>query len=810
MNWPPVNYLLIALIAILTIILVINLLYRDGDSLVESFDSNTSINVRLTYKKSLDYTDGLIWSNKLETLDNNLVFPLSFWNPKLSGGDGYLMLGDAISLTNTYNAPDHATILVTGDTPAPISYTKIVDIPNPNLDEISAEAFNDYILLINSVKSFSKDHLQTMRNLLIDIRDLLPSYRDMLNAQMITQLTSNIQVQRYINIINGQHGEFYMYDTGVNFVDSTFLTPLQVNNIMLSCWGANTCVQPSTAVPKSGTDGYRTYHVLASNVDVITASTSQLNKYNEKSYTWPQPYSDEASTTKYFSNGSDYIVTIPQGCRIIYTNGSANGIDIAVNTTPNDQGAGGLNSTGVNPPSIYDIVINNNPELTFNKHIVHNPIKVSLNTLITSQTLSIKMDAIIAEAGKVASSAFTDVLSGFKTAIAAYVDNGNAMVIYNNYVAAVTCKANNYPQYVWDFVNAADINNTIAASTDPNDMHEFIAAKVNTIAYGWDASVSADMAQMLRKLSNYVIILDYLMGGDVGNIPLLIYRPEPPHDGYISLGDVVVTRASDVEYINEYPRLACIPATCVKQVRPWKSTDLIYENIGSGQYYALYNNPYTGTFKTVTTQGDMPDGMVCKVIACVQGPGEIDKLIKSDKCARKAAEINKNMRDSAPLVNQLAYSAEDEYTLNKIAKRDTNIAAVRKGVDLITAHDAQVDAVNAVTSRRVFDTYLSQQASNIDNLLTNLEKRNDIAVNLKLPPRFNMMQVLIDIINKSALRDKEALIARLLASQKGKKQEISPAELKSRLNEALDHCPELNPNMIKKSVINSICYGCNI
>ena len=743
-------------------------------------------------------------------LSNNLVSPISFWAPNLKTNKniGYLKLGDTISTDNNFIPPTNELVVVKGDTLPPSSYTKIAQISNPTLDSLSPTQRNNYISLMTNIKN--SNNTNAISAAFSNILNILPSMQDSIRANMLQKVLSNIAVYRYSSVVYGW-GDFYLtnfykyhgnvqHNTGEvmpndDFIQNyNFLTDVTNNGSRkYSNWYSGTWKAGFIQIPNNYSSIIQTGQKDDSNNSTLITHTDNFTSSGV-------PY------------GTEYLLVLPMGFSITYKDDDTNRKITTISTNIESVDFNSVNPNSINttissvPQST--IQYNDGNGYTFINTIINQPISIPLNQLISSSDITTAINNAIFSIKEFVNPQLIDQFKNITSSISDYLSS--VSVIYNNNVNVVRCVNPARPDEIWNFINSGkvqiSVDNAFAAS---------VADKINTINFSFDSANATNsvkpFAQFLSKLTDYVDILSTFDPKTVKDIPLVIYRPVSKTPDYVGLGDIVFGAETDLNTVNEYPTLACIPSTCVKDIRRWKSTDMVYEN--TSPYFAIYYNPYTGTFRTSTVRNQLPDGMVQKVISCIQGCKSVDNLIKSDQCAKQIAKKNSNIIADTPIMDTAALDEEDEYYISKIAQRDNKIGTIKDGIQLLKLRSDQTDSISKAQSRQALQSYLDNQAANINDVRGRLQQdagHTQVNVNIPANYKIDVVKAVVKTIQNSNLPNKDDIIARIIASQNGKNKLVSKDELNAKMDDVLSHCPEINPNLIKKSVIRNLCYGCNI
>lgn len=796
-NW--FIYLLLSVILILFIILYLNINASNMQQ-IESFE-----NEKIAKIKTLEYDINPLWTNKITSIKSkNLVSPISFWSPnlKLTSTLSYFKIGDTISTTNNYNKPDKEIILVKGDIIQPQKFTKIVEIKNTELENLDQTQFQNYIHLATNITDYNniillKQNFNNIINILSESNML-----NTMRSNMMREVLSNIAIYRYSGISNGFEDSFYV--NSINLSNSSFIDNNN-NNITTNYtnWVADTTWTEQNNISREYSKFIvtkNTYH------DIKNKTHKYINRENINIY------SQGISKGSYHGHeySDDYMLIIPMGFKVNYISPHRNPINII--STPENIDFNTNNQLNINTtinikPNNQLITNDNNNNIKFNNFIVDYPIEISLNKIINYIDIKNNINNIIHNISNIIT---VDLRNEFTKALE-YIESyiNTKKITYHNYVNIITCNYNDYPQYIWNLGDSGYIEISI-----DNKFESSVSKKIDTINFSFDNNdihSTNEFSLYLNKINNYINILSKLSSNQINEIPLIIYHPISSDNNYISIGDIVVNKESQLEKFKEYPSMACIPSSCVKNIRPWKTTDIIYEN--ANPYFAIFYNPYIGTFKTVTAQNTLPDGMIQKVVSCIESCKAVDNLIKSDQCAKQISNQNKNVIGNTPIIDTSYYDEEEGYYLDKISRRDNNIKTLKDGIQIIKLRSDQVDSISKAKSRNQLQSYLDTQAANINTVRSNLENDyNTIKLNVNIPANYkiDIVSKVITAISDSNIPNKDDIIAKIIDTQQGKNNYVSKEDIDARMNDILSHCPDINPNLIKKTVINNLCVGCNL
>ncbi len=257
--------------------------------------------------------------------------------------------------------------------------------------------------------------------------------------------------------------------------------------------------------------------------------------------------------------------------------------------------------------------------------------------------------------------------------------------------------------------------------------------------------------------------------------------------------------------------IACVPSQCVKDIRDWLASDKVFEYNQGGVYWALYKNPYTGTFIAVNQQ-KLPSGKVSKVIACVAKCNAVEELQKADDCARKYYQINKNITNNLTQTPDLVASTEEEIYLQKIKEQSDNITRLKQRAQQMQVNIDKADIVNAEMNKAKLQNYVDSQKRNIDLVVKQLEKdKNKIKTDINVP--IAAINKLINIINNLetlSLEQKQTLIDKIITNATQlSNNTITSSQYNANLNSIIRSCPQYDlSGLVKKTLVSDVCYGC--
>jgi len=321
---------------------------------------------------------------------------------------------------------------------------------------------------------------------------------------------------------------------------------------------------------------------------------------------------------------------------------------------------------------------------------------------------------------------------------------------------------------------------------------------------------------ILEPIKQFSKFQSDLSNNSIDNLPLKIYKPiAPPR--YRSIGHIFCNIQSQIAEIKSQAQagngICCVPDHCVKDVRNWNVADKVFEYNKDNIYWAIYLNPYTGTFISTNTN-QLPEGKVVKVVACVKKCTVVEELKKADECARKYYNINKKIKNEVKLSPDIVTNQEEEYYLDKIKAQSDSIARLSsKAQDMqITLDKANI--VNKEMNKNKLQTYVDTQKNNIDIIMKRLVKdKNSIQTNINVPlPILNKTIKMIQTSKDIPEEQKVALVSKLINNEKMMESNIiNKTEYEQTINKVLSSCPEYDlTGLVKKDLVSDVCYGCDM
>jgi len=289
-------------------------------------------------------------------------------------------------------------------------------------------------------------------------------------------------------------------------------------------------------------------------------------------------------------------------------------------------------------------------------------------------------------------------------------------------------------------------------------------------------------------------------GGPISLPSLYIYKPNPPQ-GYVALGHVFCNSISELQKIIDSENVACVPSHCVKEIRDWVVNDKVFEYNSNNVYWAIYFNPYIGTFISTNTNAQkLPEGKVCKVVACVTKNNTVDKLVKSDECIRQYYNLNKKSAEKSPISSKLVSDQEEVFYLEKIKSQSDNITRLQQRSKQMQTDIDKSTIINREMNKHKLQEYTDTQKRNINIIMQKLKNDNNkIQTNINIP--LKTLNDIINMINNLPKDQQEAIISVL---------DSNNILTKPQMNQIINSCPQYDlTGLIKKSTASDVCYGCD-
>lgn len=351
-----------------------------------------------------------------------------------------------------------------------------------------------------------------------------------------------------------------------------------------------------------------------------------------------------------------------------------------------------------------------------------------------------------------------------------------------------------------------NFNNDIV-SYIPNSMYSILSNPTFTTKSRAQESISKKIAKIINNINKFVNFVNDITNNKIGDFPIQIYKPIAP-DNYTTMGHIFCNISSDLDKIINSNNIACVPSHCVKEIRDWTTNDKIYEYNKNGKYFAIYFNPYTGTFVSTNVNAQkLPDGKMCKVIACVAKCNAVEDLEKADDCARKYYNINKQSLANTPLTSSLVSSKEEEYYLDKLQTQSDSITRLKQRAQRMQTDVDKATIVNREMNQNKLQDYVDVQKRNIDIIMKRLQDdKNKIKTDVNISEdTLNALMQMIQNSNSLSSEQKATLLKKITNSQK-----LPNDEYDKNFSQILASCPQYDlSELVTKQKASDVCFGCD-
>ena len=853
---------LIYICLIIVILIIIRIIYTTFYFNVENFAiNNEDATDLLTKIKSYNVQKGInlnssdlemkipYWTNYFYNLRNpsNLVKPLAFYKPILTiNNNNYAKLGDIISINNDYSLPKDTqfTILLkknSSDIKIPLNFDLIVNTntnintntnTNSNSDSDSNSNLNsNYLQYINGLDNTVLDNISnnllTCSTTIDDLDFLIQNNMSDLNTNFSNMIYTNglitidnkkIPIIRFLNnikknstsnlskddsgndnslfesiikidkeiekIIEGFEDDYTDFLPDINKSLSTNITKSNTQNPNSNNNSINYEINSnSVLILPAGIQGYIRYTdnsnsdktidiSIPANLDSLQGKSNIINNLSFKPYdnitsdnikiiTYP---SQDQSLFSYISTTKviNYVRTLCTDIKNIYSQKNISSLLSYLKLAPNIEIVKSI-------LTIIDIYLKkkNINNLTI-QDFLNDLKKANINIDDTSNLLGLIIYII-----KKMTLTYNLTYISFKPSDIDIVSNAKMQITitsFNNDIVS------NIPESKYSILDNTEYIPLIS-NILPN-ITKFLQFITNS-----SGSYSAGASDNSKILP-----------------PICIYKPIAP-DGYLSLGHVFCKSEDELEHIIKSKNVACVPSNCVKEIRDWLINDKVFEYNSDDSYWAIYLNPYTGTFISSNTKGQLPEGKLCKVVACVTKNNTVDKLKKADDCIRKYYNINKQAAYNSPISSKLVSDQEEVFYLEKIKSQSDSIARLQQRSKQMQTDIDKSTIVNREMNKHKLQDYTDIQKRNMDIIMKRLkDDKNKIQTNINIP--LETLNDLINIINNLPPEQQKPLIDLLDSNNIITKQE---------LDQIKNACPQYDlSGLIKKQMASDVCYGCDV
>lgn len=322
-------------------------------------------------------------------------------------------------------------------------------------------------------------------------------------------------------------------------------------------------------------------------------------------------------------------------------------------------------------------------------------------------------------------------------------------------------------------------------------------------------SLQGAQSRFNANINETIQFASALVNNQIDYFSLQIYAPQAPK-GYIALGHVFCNVASDLAKIKTMNNVACVPEHCIREMRDWVAADKVFEYNQGGIYWALYRNPYTGTFVAVNKPG-LPSGKVYKVVACVAKCNAVDELKKADECARTYQKLNQKL-EAGTATPDLVASTEESIYLDKIKTQNDNIITLDARARQLQTDINKADIITEEMNKAALQKYVDTQKRNIELVADRLERdQNKIETRITIPIA-TLNKIIGTIQNLEALstEQKRTLVDKIVGNaQAANSGLLNQQQYSANLNNILRSCPSYDlTGLVRKSLVGQVCYGC--
>ena len=812
--------LIIIFVVLLLLILLIKFLYNHYVNNTNTIDTletfNNAIDLLNKYK-SIDVsvinddssleTSIYQWSTLLQNMqeDSNKIKAIGLYKPNVViNGITYSKLGDMLSLNSDFSPPlkDDFTLLLnrsSSDIKTPIDYNLIVSFGNNNLPTYYRELQDK---IDNTNLAAIKTSLNNCINYNYYLQSIINNNKNNITSNIVDIITSqmdfmiNTQSIKLLNILDNNQ--------------DTMKYPIDNNTVIVLPLGLDISIKSAD-----------TYY------DIMWNNNINLNKIllhkNNIAFLPNNNFKNVPDTSKlnYKTFENINIFQFIQSEIITYLQNICNDIINIYNNTTNTKLLVYLNlTTNMSDVKVILQVLNNIQQDTqFNLEIDNANNETDEDTNINTYTNN-KTYTDTIRANKNIDTNFNNTelyiqLNQFKNTNT-FLGNIITLILDNNktyYYNYVKFKPSELIFFDYSKTNPEI---TLTASSSVVIKNDSLLDNINSIFKNMSYNINNLNANrtIFLKIKPHLYNLSQFQNSIADNtldfFPLQIYEPVAP-PGYVNLGHIFCNTKDDLNKIKSSNNVACIPIHCAKDVRDWVASDKVFEYNKNNVYWALYKNPYIGTFIAVN-KSQLPPGKVRKVIACVAKCTAIEELTKADNCARKYQQINKSIMDTVMQPQDLVGNTEDQIYLNKIKSQSDNIARLKNRAQQMQISIDKSNIINEEMNKSKLQDYVDTQQRNIGLVVKKLENDNNtIKANINIP--IEALNNIIDTINNLdtlSQIEKENIINKVVTNAtKLSNNTISQSQYNNNLNQILRSCPQYDTSsLVKKDLVADVCYGC--
>lgn len=780
----------------------------EGLEVFEGFDGNAnaidllnkykSIEAQLSGSSSSSDIELSInpWTTKLHNMQTTQqVKAIGLYKPHLViNGEKYAKLGDMISLNTDYSPPNknEFTLLVKkigSDIKAPVNYNLVVNFGNSNVPSF----YYQYDRFLNSQNNLSivMNNLNNCLSAISNLNNLITNNQNNITTMIKNLISSQVKLQ--IGSANPVILSSIM-NMPVNTISGGLLqTPISSTTNIILPFGIDAAITTSD-------NQYNVNCGMSFDINNTITPDSLISQIQPNS-----PFRN------FNSNNFKITTTSPINIfALIEPNDIVTYLQNLCNDILTIFGQTNINSDFVTYLNLADSIDGVNSVLSAVSTLQRNA-TILPGLANSTPTVAITLNT-------------TNIFAG-NSIISAYA-NTNANTLLGGILNIIINKTTtfNYPSISFtpnDLVysnlpgGSTSVIGIINGITDAKGItiNNFSSSMMDNIAFNINsnspeiASIATNVIPHLSQLFEFQTALN---NGSIDYFPLQIYEPIAPPN-YTALGHVFCNTARDFYKISTSGNMMCVPSQCVKEIRDWQASDKVFEYNQSGVYWALFKNPYTGTFIAVN-QPQMPVGKVCKVVACVAKCTAVDELQKADECARKYQQINQSIMKNVTTAPDLVSSAEEEIYLKKIKTQSDNIARLKQRAQQMQITIDKADIVNEEMNKNTLQDYVDTQKRNIDLVVKQLEKdKNKIKTDIHVP--VNALNQLINIIkdtNTLNAQQKQIIVNKIVSNATQLSNNIiTSTQYNANLNKILQSCPQYDlTGLVKKDLVSNVCYGC--
>jgi hypothetical protein len=732
------------------------------------------------------------WSTKLYNLTNQNIQtrPLGLYKPHLNiNSKRYMKLGDMITLNTDYSPPSNNdfTVLLNKTNSSfstPVKYNLLVNFGSSNTPGYYYDIQNAVNLNtdlnavfdnITSLQTLTQSIIATsnittsseiVKNLVIEnstisignssipisnvteiAQNNLPSYTTAITNDTLLQLPIGLQVDFISNTSTQQQQQI--------------TTPNNKVNLSTYC-NVNKAIIDFTKLQLA-------YNRTSRQSDKLTFNEIQVNLFG---------LSDQIVLVTYLQNICDKIITIynlPSITQqlIEYLN-LADSLE-GVNTVYTALSTINVSNTNPNDPALINVI--KSVDILKSYALTHPSTMLGklLNHIISS-TITIIQPIIIFNANELRNYILAN--------LSKYINTGVTTSIASQYIQTILTNVSSI-----EFTNVDNVQ---------------LSAHLKI------TSSQQSVFKLTTTLSNFINFKNAIANKTLSYLPLQIYEPIAPN-GFVTLGHIFCNTNRDFYKINTSNSVACVPQECIKEMREWQTSDKVFEYSKTGdKYWAIYKNPYVGTFIAVNRPG-LPAGKVSKVVACVKKCTAVEDLEKADDCSRKYNQLNKSIMKNVTDTPDIVGSTEEAIYLGKIKNHAKMISNLKSRAQQMQIDVDKAEIVTNEMNKRKLQDFVDKQKLNIDLVTGRLENdKNKIETNINIP--LEDLNRLLQLIRNLPMDEsqKQEIISSIIKNKTLlDKNIITLSDYNANVNKILESCPQYDlTGLVRKDLVGDVCYGC--